>query len=220
MRVLLLVTLAAASVGAATFVACSSDPPAATGPVDAGNGGADDGSVTPKDGATSEDGGGSNDAGADGSCGHVPPADGGNPCGALDFGKPAVPFLRTDAAVGETSKGGPLEPGIYDAVFADRESALGGSWRETFVVDASGKFTRIRQIQTTADAAPGPISYRAGTFATDAGSITFTYTCAVTADAAVTVGDDTLPYDGIKDTCGTTDYRYGAAGIRVTLKRR
>lgn len=220
MRVLLLVTLAAASVGATTFVACSSDPPAVTGPVDAGNGGGDDGSVTPKDGATTEDGGGSNDAGADGSCGHAPPADGGNPCGALDFGKAAVPFLLTDAAVGETYKGGPLEPGIYDAVFADRGSALGGSWRETFVVDGTGKFTRIRQIQSLADASPGPISYRAGTFATDAGSITFTYTCAVTADAAVDAGSDTLPYDGIKDSCGTTDYRYGVAGIRVTLKRR
>jgi hypothetical protein len=162
------------------------------------------------------------DGGAgDGSCAFAAAnLNGPKPCGAQDFGLPAAAFGMTDASAGETYDGGALQAGIYDAVKAERSSGRMGSWRETFVVDGAGKFTRIRQIDTGAGGGSGPVSYRSGTYTVNGGQITFNYACAVTDDAGVDAGPDTLPFDTQSDACGTQSYRYGATGIRLTLQRR
>jgi hypothetical protein len=141
------------------------------------------------------------------------------PCGTVAFGLAAADFTQALPDAGGYD-GGVIEPGVYDAVFAERSSAARGSWRETFVVDAQGRFTRIRQIDTGTGNGPGPITYRSGTVSTTGAEVKLTYTCAVSGDAGVDASSDTLPFDTASDTCGTTQYRYGATGIRATLKRR
>ncbi len=206
--------------------ACSDDPPAGVdGESDAGGKNVPDGSTgnDGKDSAPADaepDRDGAITDGASDACPvpAVPSLDAGGGCGTMEFGAIAAPFGDVDG--GAAYQGGVLSAGVYDAVVAERLSAK-GSWRETFVVDGVGHFTRIRQIDTgLSDASLGPVTRRSGTYTTNGTEITLTYDCAMTNDAAVDAGSDTLPYEALTDsTCGTV-YRYGATGIRITLKRR
>ena len=146
--------------------------------------------------------------------------DAGGGCGTTDFGAVAAQFTGVDAGGGNDYAGGAFAAGIYDAVLAERASGSAGSWRETFVSDGSGHFTRIRQIDTGAGSGPGPVSRRSGTYAVNGKQITFTYDCAQADGAPLpTPGPDTLPYELVTDRCNAT-YRYGATGIRISLRRR
>ena len=98
-----------------------------------------------------------------------------------------------DVDAGNSYDGGTLPPGVYDAVLAERASGVGGSWRETFVVDGTNRFTRIRQIQATADGGLGPITYRSGTYTLSGGSIQLAYDCARSDATDIDAGPDTLP---------------------------
>lgn len=168
--------------------------------------GASDGSSTTKDGSAKET-----------TCSDYS-LDAGNPCGAMAFGNAAVPFTFVDPGDGGGYQGGTLVPGIYDATLAERASGSQGSWRETFVLGCNGAFTRIRQIDT--GSGPGNISYRAGKLTMNGATGVFNYSCYVSGDAGLDAGPDNLPTEIIKDKDGKYILRYGAAFIRVTLKRR
>ena len=142
----------------------------------------------------------------------------GNPCGAMNFGAPAAPFTFVDPGDGGGYQGGTLVPGIYDAVLAERASGSPGSWRETFVLGCDGNFTRIRQIDTGSGV--GNVSYRKGKLTMNGATGTFSYSCYVSGDAGLDAGNDNLPTEIIKGQDGKYILRYGAAFIRVTLKRR
>jgi hypothetical protein len=218
-------TLLAAT--ALTVEACSSTD---ASPVDDGSGGAEagtptkpgsdaDGSVTAEeDSSTKTD---ATTDGGDAGCAPINVSlDGGGGCGTMDFGAAASPFTGVDAGGGNDYVGGAFAAGIYDAVLAERASASGGSWRETFVSDGAGHFTRIRQIDTGTGSGPGPVSRRSGTYAVNGKQITFTYDCAQTDGTPITTpGADTLPYEVVTDECNAT-YRYGVTGIRISLQRR
>ena len=228
-RVLVLALLMSASTALA--VACGDDEPAGT------PGGADggpsrkDGGGSPSgddDGSTNDpDGGSQQEEDAGDSCigkFEAPDLNGPGACGTQDFGEPAAGFGPVNEDAGTAYTGTALADGIYDAVNAERASGSNnGSWRETFVVKGN-RFTRIRQIDTGAGGGPGPISYRSGTFAydvTDAGqTIKLTYDCAKTGDATVDAGTDNLPSDAVVAADCSAQYRYGASGIRITLRRR
>lgn len=180
----------------------------------------DDGSIpidedagVPSDGSTAKDSSSSKDA----SCSDYS-LTAANPCGATNFGAPATPFTFVDPGDGGGYQGGPLVPGIYDAILAERASGSQGSWRETFVLGCDGNFTRIRQIDTGSGV--GNVSYRKGKLALNGATGTFSYSCYVSGDAGLDAGNDNLPTEFIKDKDGKYILRYGAAFIRVTLKRR
>jgi hypothetical protein len=216
-------SLAVASVLAGLLVyACSGDSSPVEPPADGGGSPprpTSDSSAPPD----TDGGGGGADAGRDGQVDdagcvfEAPPLDAGDRCGTLPFGKAQVAFGPVDLDAGNSYDGGVLPPGIYDAVIAERASASGGAWRETFVVDGNGRFTRTRQV--TASVNPGPVTRRSGTYTLQNGSIRFVYDCAYNDDVLTDAGDDTLPYDVVGPTCQPR-YRYGAAGIRLTLQRR
>jgi len=211
--------------GGVAFVvvqACSSDeartdaPPGET--PETGTGGGEDGASRDSASITDAPVG---DALEDSACAQpVPDLDGGGACGTLEFGEAAQPFGPVDG--GEPFTGGYLPPGVYDAVLAERASGGRGSWRETFVVDGAGHFTRIRQVDTgISDASLGPVTRRSGTYSlTDAGTIRLVPTCATSGGNTVDAGTDELPYDVAGDPCGKPSYRYGATGVRITLRRR
>lgn len=204
-------------------VACSDSTSPGGGPEVDGGGGSTDARVSPSaDGDLPEEDSAVPTDGApepDGCAAPAPALDAGGGCGTMEFGAPAAAF---GAVVGgSTYVGGALQAGIYDATGAERASALKGSWRETFVIDGAGHFTRIRQIDTGAsDASQGPVTRRSGTYTTTGTNITLTYDCALSDGVVVDAGMDTLPFDALTTgTCGAS-YRYGATGIRITLKRR
>ena len=87
------------------------------------------------------------------------------------------------------------------------------------MVDGTNRFTRIRQIQASADGGLGPVTYRSGTYTLTGGSIRFDYDCAKNDATELDAGADTLPYDVVPGKCGPR-YRYGASGIRLSLERR
>jgi len=154
----------------------------------------------------------------------APDLNGSGPCGTQDFGEPAANFGPVDADAGTTYTGTALADGIYDAINAERASgSSAGSWRETFVVKGN-RFTRIRQVDTGGGGGAGPISYRSGTFVYDTDDdgqrIRLTYDCAQTGDNPVDAGVDNLPSDAVVASDCAARYRYGASGIRVTLRRR
>lgn len=209
-------------------LACGEDSPAIA-PT-----GADASTSTSKDGGTTEgedaseepeDAGAKEAAPGDTCVGkyEAPNLNGSGPCGTDGFGEPAAGFGPVDVDGGTTYTGTALADGIYDAVNAERASANGGSWRETFVVKGN-RFTRIRQVDTGTGSGPGAISYRSGTYAYDTSgtdqTIKLTFDCAQTGDAGADAGSDTLPSDAVvADDCSAR-YRYGASGIRITLRRR
>jgi len=216
--------LSSAIAAALVAVACSGSSTDIGGPAtdtDAGGGGADarpaeglDAEV-PEDGAVPADGATGTDA-----CAAPPPSlDAGGGCGTMEFGAKAAAFGPPSGS--NAYLGGVLPAGVYDATGAERASGSKGSWRETFVVDGAGHFTRIRQIDTgVSDASLGPVTRRSGTYTTNGTNITLTYDCAQTDGAFVDAGMDTLPYEAVTSgACGAT-YKYGATGIRLTLKRR
>lgn len=221
--------LSSACVATAVAVACSSDETP-------GGGGSPDASTTAETGGGGgggSDGGGGDDAGSGGDAARdggggdactgtaaAPVLDGGGSCGTLPFGLAAAMFGPVDVDAGTSPDGGALPPGIYDAFIAERSSGAGGSWRETFVVDGAGNFTRIRQVQATAGGALGPVTYRAGTYALNGATIQLNYTCAYSDTDPVDAGQDNLVYDVVTDGCGAPRYRYGVTGIRITLRRR
>ena len=178
-----------------------------------------DSSVVETDAATTKPD--SSTGGSDSGCAPITVSvDAGGGCGSMDFGAVATPFTGVDAGGGGVYAGGVFAAGIYDAVLAERTSASGGSWRETFVSDGNGHFTRIRQIDTGTGGGPGPVSRRSGTYAVNGKQITFTYDCAQSDGTPIaTPGSDTLPYELVTDKCSAT-YRYGATGIRISLRRR
>lgn len=143
----------------------------------------------------------------------TPALDAGGLCGATDFGLPAINF-KTGAT--EVLTGGALPAGVYDAVIAERSSdAATGSWRETFVVDGKGKFTRYRILDSMSNNPP-PTS-RSGTYTLDdAGTLTLNTTC-IGGDAGT--GTDNLKYQVVQDSCGTR-LRIGLLGFEVTLRKR
>ncbi len=205
-------------------VACSDSASPGVGPeVDGGGGGSTDAPISPaidgegplEDSAVPTDGATTPDACA----APLPSIDAGGGCGTMEFGAPAAAF---GAVVGgSTYVGGALQAGIYDATGAERASALKGSWRETFVIDGAGHFTRIRQVDTGAsDASLGPVTRRSGTYTTSGTNITLTYDCAQSDGVVVAAGMDTLPFDALSSGACGASYRYGATGIRITLKRR
>lgn len=221
-RTIPLLFLAAASLAALVVGACASDE-------------ADVGSVgdptvdssTPGDSSSSTDSSTGNpdgapaDAGTDTGCTQtIPSLDAGGACGTMEFGQPAALFGGVDG--GDPYKGGYLPPGVYDAVVAERSSASGGSWHETFVVDGAGNYTRIRQIQTSpSDASIGPLTRRSGKYTLlDGGTIRLEPSCATSDDAPVDAGADNLPYEVLGDPCGKPEFRFGVTGIRITLRRR
>ena len=173
------------------------------------------GEVPLEDGAVPTDGATNSDACAS----PAPSLDAGGACGTMEFGAAAAAFAAPSGS--NAYVGGVLPAGVYDAVGAERASGAKGSWRETFVVDGAGRFTRIRQIDTgLSDASLGPVTRRSGTYTTSGTNITLEYGCAQSDGAVVDAGMDTLPYDVVPgSSCGAT-YRYGATGLRLTLKRR
>lgn len=207
---------------AAGLAACSSDP----APVSIDNG-KDSGGAT--DSSTAQDTNQANDTGSTGDTGacafSAPVIPGTGICGTLDFGQPAANAVMPEAGTpdGGYYIGGTIAPGIYDAVLFERGSSTKGSWRETFVVAADGKFTRIRQVDTGAGSGPGPISYRAGTISTSGSTITLHSTCVANGDAGAETGPDagneTNPFAVRGDSCHPT-YQYGGTGIGITLQRR
>jgi hypothetical protein len=88
------------------------------------------------------------------------------------------------------------------------------------------RFTRIRQIDTGSGGGPGAISYRSGSFVyppADDGElqmIRLTYDCAWTNYAGVDAAVDNLASDAVVAKDCRARYRYGLAGVRVTLRRR
>ncbi len=219
------IAVASPIVSAVTIGACSSDPVTVA---DVADGSSTDGKSATDSPVKSDDSGSIEDApSGDTSTGDacapaLPPMfDGGHPCGAIDFGLPAAAFGPVQGD-GGAYVGGSIPAGIYDAVVGERSSTKPGSWRETFVVDGAGKFTRIRQLEIGAtDAGPGPIQYRAGTYTMSGSNVKFTYTCAVSPDGgAIDAGSDELPYEVLTAGCNAPVYRYGAFGIRVTFRRR
>jgi hypothetical protein len=217
------IAVASPIVSAVTIGACSSDPAA----IADDGGGTTDGSSSGEDARGNDDSGQATDApstdapSGDACAPALPPMfDGGHPCGAIDFGLPAAAFgpVQDD---GGAYTGGSIPAGIYDAVVSERLSTKPGSWRETFVVDGAGKFTRIRQLDLGSDAGPGPIQYRAGTYTVSGANVKFTYTCAVSPDGgAIDAGSDELPYEVLTTGCNAPVYRYGVFGVRVTFRRR
>lgn len=178
----------------------------------------EDGSVSTDQDSTKTDA--ATDSGDAGCAPATVSLDAGGGCGSMDFGAIASPFTGVDAGGGNDYAGGAFPAGIYDAVLAERASASGGSWRETFVSDGTGHFTRIRQIDTGTGSGPGPVSRRSGTYAVNGKQITFTYDCAQTDGNPITTpGPDTLPFEIVTDKCNAT-YRYGVTGIRISLRRR
>lgn len=222
MRKPLLLFLVTLSIASATFAACSDATVQSTSSGGGSSSGSGASSSSGASNSSSSSGGSSSGGGADASCTpYLPPVlDGGGPCGTIGFGAATVAFTQSDAGIGEGYDGGVLEPGIYDAVFAERGSTRGGSWRETFVVDGQGNYTSTRQLDTGSDAGVGQVNYRSGKFTTSGNEIVMQETCAVRGDAGVTLGMNTLPFDTQSDTCGTINFRYGITGIRATLKRR
>lgn len=219
---------AAAIVGSfAAFLACSDDPAPATTPLEdaapAKKGDAKIATGDDEDEEEEEDAGkptdaGKKDATTDANCPQpvAPVADGGEFCGASPFGKPGAAFGGVDG--GDSNYlGGSIPPGIYDAVVAERGSGTGGSWRETLVIEANGHYTRTRQVDT--GSGPGPLTHRSGTIAIDGGSIDFVESCAYTDGAMADAAVPTQQFEVVTSGCNT-DYRFGAAGIRITLRRR
>jgi hypothetical protein len=154
----------------------------------------------------------------------APNLNGSGPCGTIAFGEPAASFGPVDPNAGTTYDGTELADGIYDAINAERASGSNkGSWRETFVVKGN-RFTRVRQVDTGSGGGVGPISYRSGTFAYDTSGaqqlIKLTYDCAKTGDAGATPADDNLPSDAVVSADCSARFRFGASGIRITLRRR
>jgi hypothetical protein len=146
--------------------------------------------------------------------------DGGGACGTLPFGQPAAQFQGIiDASDNNAYDGGTLEQGIYDAVIAERGSGNPGSWRETFVVGPNNRFTRVRQIDNGTEGGANETTYRSGSFTTTGNSLKLTFDCEFDDDAGNDSGASTIPYEVITPGCDTY-YRYGAAGIRIWLKRR
>jgi hypothetical protein len=223
MRVLpLAILLGSAAVAALAAVACgdsTSDSPSTTPTPDASTA-TDARTSEDPDAAEPGDAASPTDAADPDACAAPPPSlDAGGACGTMEFGAVAAAFGPPSGS--NDYLGGALPAGIYDAVGAERMSGSKGSWRETFVVDGAGHFTRIRQIDTGAsDASLGPVTRRSGTYTTNGTNITLTYDCAQSDGTFVDAGSDTLPYEAVKSgSCGAT-YRYGATGIRLTLKRR
>jgi len=225
----LLLASSLACVSAFIASACSGDGSAVSDTdTDSGGGGADTGTSS-RDSSTGDDDSGSGDASKkdaaeteDAGCTPIVTSlDAGGACGTMDFGAIAAPFGPVDGGA-DPYKGGVFPAGVYDAVGAERASGSGGSWRETFVSDGAGRFTRIRQIDTNAsDASLGPITRRSGTYAATGNTIKFTYDCAYAGGAplATPPDPDTLPFEILTSKCDAT-YRYGVTGIRLTLKRR
>lgn len=216
----------------ALAVACGEDETTGTpAGVDGGSSGKDGGGSSSgdddDDDTPNPDGGAEGEEDAGDSCigqFEAPTLDGPGPCGTTGFGEPAAGFGPVDENAGATYSGTMLADGIYDAVNAERASgSSNGSWRETFVVKGN-RFTRIRQVDLGTGSGPGPIAYRSGTFAydvSDAGQlIKLTYDCAQTGDGGVDAGVDNLPSDAVVAADCSARYRYGATGIRVTLRRR
>jgi hypothetical protein len=143
--------------------------------------------------------------------------DGGGPCGAYDFGKAAVPGGPVDTS-DNVYDGGVLPPGIYDAVIFERQSGTGGSWRETFAIDESGRYTRIRQMDQGGGL--GDVRHWAGQATPDPAKaqVTLKSDCAFTGGNAVDGGSDTFPYEVLGGS--SIDLRYGLAGFRITLRKR
>lgn len=163
-------------------------------------------------GSTSS-GGSSSGVSSSSSAGSSGAPDGGGKCEGFDFGGPAVAFENHDI---EAFAGGVITPGEYDVVRAEIGSSLSSSIRETISFDAAGRFQRIRQITVNA---AGPITVRAGTYATADKSITFTAECQTKDGADVTPESLTTPYDVTIDDAGLPMFRYGAAGTRITVKQ-
>jgi hypothetical protein len=222
----LVLSLTFAGTAAFAIEACS-DSSSTDGTADTDGGGASETGTKPStgtdasggddDAATATDSGTTKDSG----CAPVAPSlDAGGGCGTMEFGAVAAPFTGVDAGDGGDYVGGAFPAGIYDAVGAERASGASGSWRETFVSDGNGRFTRIRQIDTGSGGGVGPVTRRSGMYTVSGKDITFTYDCAQSNDVAIaTPGSDTLPYEILTDSCAAT-YRYGATGIRISLKRR
>lgn len=154
---------------------------------------------------------------SDSGCVYVAPnTDGGGVCGTHAFGTAAV--NATNAQDGGAYTGGAIAPGIYDVSLYERGSAQVGSWRETLALDGT-RFTRTRQIDTGSGSGVGPVTYRSGTYAMNGQQLVLTFDCAVDGDAGSDAGSNTIVYEVVKNGCETS-IRYGAAGIRTTLKRR
>jgi hypothetical protein len=218
----LLFSLAAVPVFVAVaVVACSDDGTPVLATVDGGESSSSGGSSS---GGTSSSGSGSSSGDPDPDSSTetdatAPDVDGGGPCGTHAFGKAAANFQGLiDASDNGAYQGGAFELASYDAVIAERLSGNPGSWRETFVVGANNRFSRVRQTDLDGGAL-GEIRYRAGTYSGDAGQLLLTFDCAIDGDASIADPSDTFPYE-VVTVGGKRYYRYGAAGVRIWLERR
>jgi hypothetical protein len=199
---------------AAMVIACGDDTESKTVPTVEGGTSSSGGSSGGSSG-TSSSGGTDEDGGQDSGCAIVespqaPNLDGGNPCGALDFGDAAVPFGDASSP-GVVFDASTIPPGIYDTVHVETPLMTPGSWRETFVVGADGKFTRIRQISSD-------VEYRSGTIASDGPGNWRLVTQCLDGDAGT--GDGGIVKGDVRTECGTTYWSYGLGNTRATLKRR
>lgn len=203
---------------AAAVIACGDDTESKTVPTVEGG--------TSSSGSSS---GGSSGASSSGSTGEedsstnldaaVIEADGGGPCGTYAFGKLPANFVGiVDASDNGAYQGGAFDVAAYDAVIAERASGNPGSWRETFVVTAGNRFSRVRQTDIDGGGG-GEIRYRSGTYSADGGQLLLTFECAIDGDASITDPSDTFPYE-VVTIDGKKYYRYGAAGVRIWLERR
>ena len=99
---------------------------------------------------------------------------------------------------------------------AERASGNAGSWRETIVIGANGRFSRSRQIDASGNGV-GPLTYRSGTFTTSGNELTMTEDC-TSVDGGP--GTNTMQYNVTTDECGEPTLRYSVTGFRFTFKRR
>lgn len=173
-------------------------------------------------GGSSSGGSSSGDASpeSDAACTQSPATlDAGSYCGAYDFRKPPVAKSPVDADGGSEWTGGALTAGTYDAVRVEWNGSPSVTIQETLVLDGAGRYTRIRQLVTDGNA--GPVTRRAGAYSTDDEQhlLTFADDCRFSGDTSATPETQSVSYDVILDECGVPALRYGASGIRVTLKQ-
>jgi hypothetical protein len=207
---------------AAAMIACGDD--AATPlPTDDAGGGASSSSGSSSGSSGSSSGSSGEPGDPDGgptNCDEnpVPPdLSGTGPCGTLPFGGDAIPFSMDAGDFGVADDSGTFPPGIYDTVHVDSPLMAGGSWRETTVVGADGRFTRVRHLQIGGN--PSEVTYRSGTFQVTGDGLRLMFDC-MDGDAATPNPDaGTIPFEVTK-ACGATYYRTGSGSTRASMKRR
>lgn len=172
----------------------------------------------------------SGDAAVDEQCsdGGAANLDGGSVCGSHAFRRPPAQFAPADPSIGQY-EGGVPGAGIYDAV-AVGTLLTGGTWQETLVLDGvarpgadgaagvPGRFTRTRQVKTSANGALGPLAQRSGTYTLSGTNIDFVDDCASIDGEPAELDSMSVPYTAYVDECGLSAIHYGGPVV-ITLRQ-